>query len=216
MRDRQLIAALPTATSSNDSPLMGANLFLAVDVETANTDPSSICQIAIVRFERGTAVNIWQSMINPGEQFAALNVSLHGIDEVAVANAPEFPQVIGVLSELLSGKVVATHMAFDRIALQSALTKHCVESVECSWLDTASVARRAWPRFAKRGYGLKSLSAWCGIDLRHHDAVEDATAAGLIFAKAMADTGTTVGDWMARLSPTKSRETRGKRAERNH
>jgi DNA polymerase-3 subunit epsilon len=95
---------------------LGADGFLAVDVETANTNPSSICQIAVVRFERGAAVDIWDSFIDPGEPFAALNVALHGIDAIAVANAPDFPQIIEALSERLSGNVVATHMPFDRIA----------------------------------------------------------------------------------------------------
>ena len=62
------------------------------------------------------AVDIWHSFIDPGEPFAALNVALHGIDAIAVANAPDFPQIIEALSERLSGNVVATHMPFDRIA----------------------------------------------------------------------------------------------------
>lgn len=215
MRDGHLTGSLPTAASCDGSRPLGADGFLAVDVETANTNPSSICQIAVVRFERGAAVDIWDSFIDPGEPFAALNVALHGIDAIAVANAPDFPQIIEALSERLSGNVVATHMPFDRIAVQSALAKHSVAPFECSWLDTASVARRAWPRFAKRGYGLKSLAAWCSIDLRHHDAVEDARAAGLIFAKAMADTGTNVGEWTAESSQTKASESRVRLAERD-
>jgi DNA polymerase-3 subunit epsilon len=209
MRQEQLTGPLHATSVCDRSLPLGADGFLAVDVETANTDPSSICQIAVVRFQRGVAVDIWHSIIDPGEPFAALNVALHGIDETAVANAPNFSQIIEVLSERLSGNVVASHMPFDRIAVQSALTKHCVAPFQCSWLDTASVARRAWPRFARRGYGLKSLAAWCGIDLRHHDAVEDAMAAGLIFSKAMADTGTNVEQWMANLSQPKAPENEG-------
>ena len=199
MREKQL-----TGLFCDDSRSDRANGFLAVDVETANTDPSSICQIAVLRFDGGAAVDIWHSLVDPGEPFAALNVALHGIDEIAVANAPTFPEIIETLSERLSGNVVATHMPFDRIAVQSALTKHCAAPLPCSWLDTASIARRAWPRFAKRGYGLKSLAAWCDIELHHHDAVEDAMAAGLIFSKAMADTGLTVEQWIVNLSQSKS------------
>jgi len=196
MQDGYFTRLTPTGSSCDGWPPLGLAGFLAVDVETANTNPSSICQIAVVRFEGGIAVRSWHSIVNPGEPFAALNVALHGINENMVANAPDFPQIIDTLAEMLTGNVVATHMPFDRIAVQSALAKYCIEPVQCSWLDTAVVARRAWPRFARRGYGLKSLAAWCGIDFRHHDAVEDAMAAGLIFTKAMADTGTSVETWM--------------------
>lgn len=208
MQEGQLTRPLPTASFPKGSRLFGEDVFLAVDVETANADPSSICQIAVVRFDRGGAIDIWHSMIDPCEPFATLNVALHGIDEAAVANAPKFPQVVNILAERLSGNVVATHMPFDRVAIQSALTKHCLEPFQCSWLDTASIARRAWPRFAKRGYGLKSLADWCGIQLRHHDAVADATAAGLIFSRAMADTDTNVAQWLTNSFGPNVQETR--------
>jgi DNA polymerase-3 subunit epsilon len=68
--------------------------FLALDVETANANISSICQSAVVRFEVGKAVNIWHSLVNPGEPFAALNVAIHGIDAGTVQDAPDFPGVM--------------------------------------------------------------------------------------------------------------------------
>src|ERR1017187_8838036 len=126
--------------------------FIAVDVETANADISSICQIAAVCFVAGEAVDVWHSFVNPGEPFAALNVTLHGIDAATVQDAPDFPAVMWTLSDLLTGRVVASHMPFDRIAIERACLKYCIPSVRCSWLDTAWVARRAWPRFARKGY----------------------------------------------------------------
>jgi DNA polymerase III epsilon subunit-like protein len=104
---------------------------------------------------------------------------------------------MGTLSDLLTGNVVASHMPFDRIAIQSAIAMHSLASVECFWLDTAVVARRVWPRFAKRGYGLKTLATWCGIEFRHHNAVEDAIAAGLIFSRALEDSGKDIEEWIA-------------------
>jgi DNA polymerase III subunit epsilon len=170
--------------------------FLALDVETANANISSICQIAVVRFEGGKAVDIWHSFVNPDEPFAALNVAIHGIDAYTVQDAPDFPGVMRTVSALLTGEVVASHMPFDRIAVQRASSKYCIPPVQCSWLDTAVVARRAWPRFAKRGYGLKSVASWCGIAFRHHDAVEDAIAAGRVLSKAIVDTGYSVENWL--------------------
>lgn len=173
-----------------------AGSFLALDVETANGNISSICQIAVVRFEVGRAVDIWHSFVNPGEPFAALNVAIHGIDASTVQDAPDFPGVMCIISTLITGKVVASHMPFDRIALERASSKYRIPPIHCSWLDTAMVARRAWPRFARRGYGLKSVASWCGIEFRHHNAVEDAMTAGRILSKAIVDTGNSIENWL--------------------
>lgn len=66
--------------------------FIAIDVETANPDLSSICQIGIVYFKGGIVKHSWQTLINPEDYFDAMNVSIHGIDEYAVKKAPIFPQ----------------------------------------------------------------------------------------------------------------------------
>jgi DNA polymerase-3 subunit epsilon len=123
-------------------------------------------------------------------------VAIHGITEREVRHAPEPKEVMRTVSAMLGGQVVASHMPFDRIALQAAFFKYQISHVESSWLDTAVIARRAWPRFARKGYGLKSLATWCGIEFRHHDAVEDAVTAGRILSKAIADTGRSVEHWL--------------------
>jgi DNA polymerase III epsilon subunit-like protein len=186
----------PDEHSADCGPLFESANFFALDVETANADFSSICQIAVARFEFGRVVGIWHSFLNPGEPFAALNVAIHGITERAVCHAPEPKEVMRTVSAMIGGQVVASHMPFDRIALQNAFFKYQIPHVESSWLDTAVIARRAWPRFARKGYGLKSLASWCGIEFRHHDAVEDAITAGRILSKAIEDTGRSIEHWL--------------------
>lgn len=66
--------------------------FVAIDVETANSDLASICQIGIVGFEDGLPKHSWQSLVNPEDYFDDMNVLIHGIDEDAVKDAPTFPQ----------------------------------------------------------------------------------------------------------------------------
>jgi DNA polymerase III subunit epsilon len=175
--------------------------FIALDVETANAEISSICQIALVRFVAGEAIDVWHSFVDPGEPFSAWNVALHGIDAATVRNAPDFPAIMGTVSPLLKDMVVASHMPFDRVAIERACSKYCIPLVRCSWLDTARVARRAWPRFARKGYGLRSIASWCGIEFRHHDAVEDARTAGRILAQAIAETGIGVEKWLIQSIP---------------
>lgn len=173
--------------------------FVALDVETANPDMSSICQIGIVHFEDGKVVDSWSSLVDPKDYFDDMNVSIHGIEEVDVHGAPDFRQASAEVAKRIAGQVVAIHTAFDRNAITRASLKHAVEPPECFWLNTASVARRAWPEVAQKGYGLSALSKKFGIEFEHHNAVEDARAAGLILVRAMAEASLDLDAWLDRI-----------------
>jgi DNA polymerase-3 subunit epsilon len=173
--------------------------FIALDVETANPDMSSICQIGIVHFEDGNPVETWSSLVDPQDYFDEVNISIHGIEEDDVRGAPNYKQLSAEINRRIEGQVVAIHTAFDRNAITQAASRHGAQPPECYWLNTASVARRAWPEVAQRGYGLAPLSVKLGIEFKHHDAAEDARVAGIILAKAMCETGLDLVGWMNRV-----------------
>jgi DNA polymerase-3 subunit epsilon len=173
--------------------------FIAIDFETANPDLSSICQIGTVTFEDGKASEKWQTLINPEDFFYPSNISIHGIDEKMVQNAPTFPQIFDTLCNLLSGQVVVCHTHFDRAALSRVVDKYQLSQINCTWLDTAKVARRAWKQFTQRGYGLKNIAEMLGIEFQHHNAEEDAWAAGEILLRAISETGLNLEDWLIRV-----------------
>jgi len=175
-----------------------AETFVALDVETANADLASICQIGVVTFSDGVITGSWQSLINPKDYFDPTNVSIHGIDSSSVIGAPTFIEVRPHLGELLENKVVVSHTAFDRTAFSQVHEKYGLPLVACQWLDTARVSRRAWPQFARGGYGLAKVAEHCGIKFRHHDALEDARAAGEILLRAMSEHGLGISDWLDR------------------
>jgi DNA polymerase-3 subunit epsilon len=172
--------------------------FVAVDVETANPDVASICQIGIVAFENGRVNESWQSLVNPEDYFDDFNVFIHGIDERAVRGAPTFPQVFDTVRKWLVGAVVACHTPFDRVAVARVVEKYGLPPVDCAWLDTARVVRRTWPEFSRRGYALANVASKLGIAFTRHNAQEDARAAGEILARAIRETGMTVGEWLER------------------
>lgn len=174
--------------------------FIALDVETANADMSSICQIGVASFEGGKDVYRWETLIDPDCFFDSINVSIHGIDEDAVSGAPSFAEVFPVLVEMISGKVVVTHTSFDRTAIQRACNRHSSSMVECTWLDSSRVARRAWPEVSKRGYGLSNLAARLGIVFEHHNALQDALAAGQVLTRAVTESGKDLDWWMHQVS----------------
>lgn len=51
--------------------------FVAFDVETANENRSSICQIGLAFFENGQLVETWESLVNPKTYFADMNIAIH-------------------------------------------------------------------------------------------------------------------------------------------
>lgn len=177
-----------------------AERFRAVDVETANADRSSICQIGIVDVCDGQVVGQWQTLIDPEGWFDAFNTGLHGIDANAVQGKPTFPEVHDELHDKLTGCVVVSHSAFDRIAISRAADRYRLPQPSVRWLDSALVARRAWPdRYARRGYGLQNIARDLGIQYRPHDALEDARAAAEVVLHACAACGLNIEDWSARI-----------------
>jgi DNA polymerase III subunit epsilon len=177
-----------------------AHSFAAIDVETANADFASICQIGIVCFAAdGTMVDEWQSLVNPEDHFDPINVSIHGITEKIVVGAPTWPAVVAAVDDRLSG-VAVSHTAFDRVSLNRAFARYGVLTPTVKWLDSARVARRAWPdHCGRRGYGLRSVADMLGLEFVHHVAVEDARIAGQIILCAIRDTGLSVENWCQRV-----------------
>ena len=173
--------------------------FATVDVETANADMASICQIGIALYEDGRLKKEWSSLINPEDYFDFINIAIHGITEKNVAEAPTFPDVIDTLRQYLNNRVCVCHTHFDRVSLERASHKYSISQIETTWLDSARVARRTWEQCAWSGYGLASVCEIIGHEFKHHDALEDAKAAGQVILSAHGKTGLDVSAWLKRV-----------------
>ena len=174
--------------------------FNAIDVETANADRASICQIGIIHVRNGIITEQWQTLVNPEDWFDPWNVEIHGIDEDDVKDSPTLPDVHSELRSRLHGAVLVSHTAFDRVACERAMTRYKLDQLEVTWLDSARIARRAWPeRYGRAGYGLKSIAMDLDISFQHHDAREDARAAAEIVLRACAATETDIAGWLRRV-----------------
>ena len=171
--------------------------FNAIDVETANADPSSICQIGIVCVRAGEIKEQLSVLVNPEQRFNPSNVRLHGISEAAVRDSETLPQVYARLRHLLEGAVLVSHTTFDRVALDGAMDRYGLKPIRAIWLDSAAIARRAWPDHYRRGgWSLAAVAGNLGITFQHHDAVEDARASGEIVLRACQHTGLDIDGWM--------------------
>ncbi len=176
------------------------NSFLALDVETANADYSSICQIGIAEIVDGKVKNEWCTLINPEAYFDPFNVSIHGINESDVKGAPTFDKIHSELVERISGRITIHHMPFDKIAISRACAEYNLNNIDAKWLDSAKMVRRTWEQFAYRGYGLANIADFLKIHFEHHDALEDAKTAAKVVSYACEQTQMSIEDWYERVS----------------
>lgn len=174
--------------------------FVAIDVETANSDVASICQIGIARFKDKELVEEWVTLINPEDYFDYFNVGIHGIDENDVVNALIFPDVLEKLIYFLEGNVCVCHTHFDRVSINKAFNKYSIKMLNISWLDSARVARRTWEEFAWTGYGLSNICRKIGYEFKHHDALEDAKASGQVLLAAIEKSQIDLDSWIKRIN----------------
>lgn len=174
--------------------------FVAIDVETANANVSSICQIGIARYVNGELTEEWGTLVDPEDYFDDMNIMIHGIEPHMVRGQPTLPLVAPRVCELLSDRVSVCHTHFDRIAVTRAFNKYGLSPISTTWLDSARVARRTWKEFAFSGYGLKNVCDKIGYEFKHHDALEDAKAAGAILNAAIRESQLDISCWLSRVN----------------
>jgi DNA polymerase-3 subunit epsilon len=174
--------------------------FVAIDVETANPDAGSICQIGLAKFVDGQLIEEWSTLVDPEDYFDEVNISIHGIEPKMVRGQPKLPHIADHLRSMLENTVSVCHTHFDRIALVRAYDKYNLTPVATTWLDSARVVRRTWKDLAWKGYGLANVCDRIGYEFLHHDALEDAKAAAFILLAAMRESQLDLGQWLHRVN----------------
>jgi DNA polymerase III epsilon subunit-like protein len=160
-----------------------------LDVETTGLEPGlhGVVQVALVRFELGSAVASETWTVNPGRPIPKEATEIHGIRDEDVAEAPTIDQVLGSARarELAAGALPGAYNAgFDHDHLVGALHLLGLDA-RWPWLDSLTLVRVV-DRF-ERGVGrhkLENAAPRHGVILLDsHDAGSDATAAGCLFYK---------------------------------
>lgn len=174
--------------------------FVAIDVETANPDMGSICQIGLAKFVDGEIVEEWSTLVDPEDYFDDVNISIHGIEPQMVKGQSKLPQIADRLRSTLEKTVSVCHTHFDRIALGRAYSKYNLNPIATSWLDSARVVRRTWKDLAWKGYGLANVCNKIGYEFQHHYALEDAKAAGIVLLAALHESQLDLEQWRRRVN----------------
>lgn len=176
--------------------------FNVIDVETANADRASICQVGVVHVQHGEIIGQWQTLINPEDWFDEFYVGIHGIDEDSVIDSPTLPDVYDELHGRLRDSYLVSHGSFDRTALERARVLYDLEPLnDVRWVDSIVVGRRIWPDLPN--HKLKTVANHLGILFNHHDALEDAKATAEVTLRACAASGTGIEEWQHIVRPKK-------------
>ena len=92
-------------------------MILALDFETANSDPGSVCAVGLAWFDGVRITGSWESLIRPHRScrwFSRFNIAVHGITPEMVAQPPEWGDVWPELAPHFAGSmVIALNAAFD-------------------------------------------------------------------------------------------------------
>lgn len=164
--------------------------FVALDVETANADAASICQIGLALVEPSGAMETVSFYVDPEDEFAGFNTRLHGISAATVAGCPNFPMVFAALAPFLARHPLVQHSTFDARAIEAACRAYRMPVPALRWHNSVLAARTAWPELrGNGGHGLASLKDHLGLEFDHHDAGEDARAAAQVVVLAEKKTG---------------------------
>ncbi len=181
-------AADPRAPTNEANILNQTFRFIAVDVETANRDTSSICQLGLALVTDEGRIHTMSILIDPELAFDRANIRIHGIDADKVRGFQTWPLAIKELRAFLQRHPLVQHSSFDKTAVTGACLRYRMPDLTAQWFDSVTIARRAWPKLGG-GHGLANLADHLNIDFAHHDAAEDAKAAALVVLHAETETG---------------------------
>lgn len=175
-------AALRGEAPPADGAVPGLD-FVGFDVETANRDWGSICQIGVVRVIDGIEVESRSWLCAPPagiDHFDPANVAIHGITAEEVAGQPTFADRLPLLLDFFGDLPFVAHNAhFDATSLRRACQVAGSPLPETLFACSLTLARGA--KLGLASHRLPAVAEALGVPLdNHHDATEDARAAALI------------------------------------
>ncbi len=174
--------------------------FIAIDFETANQSPSSVCSVGVVMVLDGQVADSFYSLIQPEPNYYNYRCQqVHGLSRQDTDEAPVFSKVWGQLEEKISDvyfadktaidnkwdliasiPFVAHNARFDEGCLKAAFKVYQMDYPDYRFYDTLTASRRQFGH-SLPNHQLQTVAAACGYDLKnHHHALADAEACAAI------------------------------------
>lgn len=161
-------------------------LFAITDIETVGSAPGegTIIEIAICLHDGQKIIDRYETLINPEKTIPPFIVSLTGINQSMVRQAPVFEDVADEIFEILKDAVFVAH----NVNFDFGFIKAEFDALGIVWkpqkLCTVRLARKSFPGHTK--YGLSSVCERLEIpNFASHRAMGDAMATAILFDKCI-------------------------------
>ncbi|MBQ9638879.1 MAG: 3'-5' exonuclease [Bacteroidales bacterium] len=152
--------------------------FAAIDFETANQHPESVCSVGIAVVRDGQTADTFYSLIHPTpDYYSRFNTAVHGLCDADTAAAPTFPEVWQQVAPLIEGlPLVAHNKRFDENCLRAVFRTYRMDYPDYDFLCTLMASRRRLRKLVPN-HRLDTVAAYCGFPMEnHHHALADAEA----------------------------------------
>ena len=167
--------------------------FVAFDIETANLDPESICEIAFVKYdyfrEDGNYPTAY-TLVRPEGEFEVYwgNMDVHGLRKEDLFDAPQLGQVWNSIEEFLEDYPLVAHGATNDInKIIKTLSRQGMAMADRQYYCSLVMARNIPDVLSDLPFSVETLSALAGVQwnlvqrpsgLNGHHALIDAAACG--------------------------------------
>lgn len=151
--------------------------FAAIDFETANSKPSSVCSVGVVIVSDGVIRDKIYRLIRPWPNFYShWTTQIHGLCAEDTAEALRFPDVWSEIHPIIGDlPLIAHNSPFDEGCLRAVHQVYEMDYPGYHFLCTLRASRRLHPFLPNHKLG--TVAAYCGYDLtNHHHALADAEA----------------------------------------
>jgi len=160
------------------------NRFVAIDVETANANSSSICAVGAIKVDNGVITDKFYRLVRPYPNYYLQRFTdeIHGISRADTDQSPTFAGIWPELSRFIAGyPLVAHNMRFDKECLHATAKVYGINFPDTDFYCTLQAARKKIPRQLCSSFSLPHLADFLGIPFNnHHCAYADAEACAKI------------------------------------
>jgi DNA polymerase-3 subunit epsilon len=151
------------------------NDFVAIDFEFATSIKGSICSVGIATFHGGQVVDEYYTLVRPpNNEYSPYTIGTHGIKPQDTKDSRSFGEVYQEIKDRIFGKILVAHGAFntDKHCLEQAMAlENIYDDLKLDWKCTYTIVNAS----------LDIACRECGISLKHHHALSDAIACGLLY-----------------------------------
>lgn len=161
-------------------------MYAIVDIETTGGNPrnSRIIEIAILIHDGNEVVDQFTSLVNPERAIDPFVISLTGISDEMVANAPKFAEIESQICEITQNAILVAHNARSDYNFLQNEFKRLGKRFQRHHACTVKMSQQIFP--GKVSYGLGRLCESLNIEITdRHRAMGDAKATTVLLEKLL-------------------------------